>query len=65
MQIINVYANSWLNRDKLMISYVIKVRIYCYLICFPQFISLLSFIPKIKAQIYEIRCISQHLEEEE
>ena len=27
--------------------------------------SLLSFIPKIKAQIYEIRCISQHLEEGE
>jgi len=36
MQIINVYANSWLNRDKLMISYAIKVRVYCYLICSPN-----------------------------
>ena len=33
--------------------------------CFPQFMSLLRFIPQIKAQIYEIRCISQQLEEGE
>ena len=33
--------------------------------CFPQFMSLLRFIPQIKAQIYEIKCISQHLEEGE